>query len=116
KATGQVTKHAAELAAAWCDYLESHARRIYGLVGDMKLQAASALVRKIEKGLLEDAFTVRDIYRKEWTLLNDKDVVQEACDELVDGGWLRERIVQPTPGQKGKITYLINPKIRGDRG
>ena len=33
KVFGNVTITSAQLAAAWCDYLESHARRIYHMAG-----------------------------------------------------------------------------------
>jgi len=44
-ATGQrgaVTAQAALRAAAWCDYLEAHARRCYGLLVDDGLRSAQA--------------------------------------------------------------------------
>jgi len=43
---GSVTKDAALRAAAWCDYLEAHARRCYGLLADDGLRAAQALADK----------------------------------------------------------------------
>jgi hypothetical protein len=113
KAQGGVTVKSAEKAAAWCDYLESHARRIYGTVLNIGFQAASILARKIEQGKLEDFFTVRDIYRKGWGILGSKDNAEAACEELVKSGWLRE-IFTPlsSGGQKGKIQYQINPKVK----
>jgi Protein of unknown function (DUF3987) len=42
KATGAVTLHSPERAAQWCEYLETHAKRIYGLVGDIATQADDA--------------------------------------------------------------------------
>lgn len=116
KASGPITLQAAELAAAWCDYLENHARRIYGLVGDLPVQAASRLAKKIREGALKDGFTARDVYRKEWGLLDKKEIVEAACEELIEADWLREGIVPPSPGQRGKTVYWINPKIRGTNG
>ena len=37
-AAGAVTLRSAQQAAQWCDYLETHARRIYGLVNDIGIQ------------------------------------------------------------------------------
>ncbi len=31
---GDISERSAQMAIEWCDYLESHARRIYGLVLD----------------------------------------------------------------------------------
>jgi hypothetical protein len=114
---GPVTLECAELAAAWCEYLESHARRIYGLVLDARLQAAAKLADKIRRGALRDGFTVRDVYRQNWRFLNQRELVQAACDELVEADWLRERITQPAFGQvgvsgRGKMEYFVNPKAR----
>lgn len=107
---GPVTRLAAEQAAAWCDYLESHARRIYGLLADASITAAAELSRKILKKELKDGFTVRDIYRNCWHLLNTKERAQDACDELVAAGWLR-LVYEDVPGRHPKEIFLINPKI-----
>ncbi|OPX92333.1 MAG: hypothetical protein A4E53_00555 [Pelotomaculum sp. PtaB.Bin104] len=110
QATGPVSQEAASMAAAWCDYLESHARRIYGLVSDISTKAAAELAKKIKKRALKDSFTVRDVYRKGWHLLDKKELVRDACNELVEAGWLREG-VEDVPGRQPKIAYYINPKI-----
>lgn len=102
---GQVSKKAAETAAACCDWLESHARRIYGMAGNITIRAAAELSRKIQKAEIHDGFTARELYRKGWHLLGEKKIAQDACLELVDAGWLREEA-------RGKsIVYRINPKI-----
>jgi len=104
-------------AAAWCDYLESHARRIYGYVSDVGVKAAESLLTKITKGKLQDRFTARDIYRNQWHLLNDKELVQKACDELVDAGCIREEEIKGSVGTgRGKIIYLINSKLEITHG
>lgn len=112
QAASQVTVVSARCAAAWCEYLESHARRIYGLVTNLITQAASRLALKIQQKGLRDPFTVRDVYRKGWSLLDDRQVIENACEELISLGWVRERITPPTPGQRGKTEYFINPKVR----
>ncbi|WP_125185642.1 YfjI family protein [Desulfofundulus salinus] len=109
-AEGDVSLKAAKMAAAWCDYLESHARRIYGLVGSVGQRAAAELAKKIQKRVLKDGFTVRDVYRKGWYLLNSRELVQAACDELVDAGWLKP-VPEDVPGRQPKIVYRVNPKI-----
>jgi hypothetical protein len=111
--TGPVTLKSATRAAQWSDYLESHARRIYGLVGDIGTQAASRLARKIEAGALPDGFTARDVYRKQWSLLDDREIVQNGLNELVETGWIRPEAVHR--GQTGRPSlpmYRINPNIR----
>lgn len=100
-----------QMAAAWCEYLESHARRIYGLVIDIESQAVAVLAKKIQDEKLKDGFTVRDVYRQKG-LLKKKEIAQAACDELIDAGWLRKMVKPPAKGQKEVTTYLINPKIK----
>ncbi len=109
----QVTRDCAEQAAAWCDYLETHARRVYGLVTNITAEAAARLAAKLQQGELPSPFTVRDIYRKEWRLLGDEEAARGACEELVSLGWLREQVIPPAQGQKGKTEYLLNPKVKG---
>jgi hypothetical protein len=106
-----VSVQAAKKAVTWCEYLETHARRVYGLVTDSKQQSAAVLAKKIQAGKVKDGFTLRDIYKKNWHLLNTKELAQAACGELLEAGWLREEVTPPAFGQKGKVEYRINPKI-----
>lgn len=107
-----VSLESAEFAAAWCDYLESHARRIYGLVSNANTHGAATLAKKVRASKLTDGFTVRDVYRQKWHLLTEREPVQDACDELLAAGWLREQITAASFGQREKVTYLINPQVR----
>lgn len=110
--TSQVTKACATQAAAWCEYLETHARRIYGLVTNATAQAAAQLAKRLTKGELPEPFTAREVYRKGWSLLGDEEAARNACEELVSLGWLREHITPPAQGQKRKTEYLLNPKVK----
>ena len=132
-ASGPVPLRSAERAAAWCEYLESHARRIYGLVGDIGQLAAAELAKKLKARKVKDCsgkpceiqdrscekikecnnkdgFTIRDIYRNQWHLLTSKEAVKAACYELAEAGWLREQ-QREIPGRQPTKFYLINPKI-----
>lgn len=109
KSVGAVTADCVERAAGWCDYLESHARRIYGSGINPAYQAARHLARKIQKGEFKSQFDTRDIYRKEWALLKTKEEVESACYILIENGWLRETIL--SEGRKTKTVYSINPKL-----
>jgi hypothetical protein len=117
KASGPVSLRATAQAAAWCEYLESHARRVYGLAANRGKSAAYELSRRVEKGEIKDGFTARDVYRRQWSLLTDREVVYMALDELVEAGWLRWRRVDPTGGPnalsgRGRNEYVINPRAR----
>jgi len=63
---GPVTATNALRAAAWCEYLAGHARRIYGLVDVAKVATARMVSRRLTEGKLIDGFTVRDLVRKQW--------------------------------------------------
>jgi putative DNA primase/helicase len=106
-------KHAQQ-AAAWCDYLESHARRVYSMMVSPERQAAAELGRHLKAGWkrTEGLFTTRDVYRNNWTGLNEPGRVRAALDILSDAGWIRPvDIAQPI----GRPTerYAISPKLAG---
>lgn len=98
-------------AIRWADYLESHMRRVYAMARDARVDAAIALQKKITRGQLESPFSERDVYRREWSLLNDLESVKSACSELESAGWLL-RINEPRGrGRPGSPKYEINPKV-----
>lgn len=107
----QITTSATLNAVVWCDYLERHARRIYGMAISITAQAAVKLSKKIKEGELEKVFSLRDIYRKHWSLLNDKDIIKKACNELIEANWLRQTSTIREHGRPKCPMYEINPKI-----
>ena len=108
KASGPVSLESAQKAAAWCCYLESHARRIYGLMGDIGQRAAVELAKKIKSKNLPNDFSIRDVYRNGWHLLTTKEAVKAACAELEEAGWLKSYLAQDG---RTRTLYQINPKI-----
>ena len=114
--SGPVSLSAAQMAAAWCEYLESHSRRIYGMAEDITARAAGILADRIQAGKLGNNFTAREVQRKGWELLTEKEVVKGALQDLVEANWLREKILSATSkGGPIKVEYEINPKITSDR-
>ncbi len=115
---GPVSQHAAVMAAAWCEYLETHSRRIYSLAIDAGQAGAVRLAKKIKDGNIEQEFTRPDIVRKKWAMLTKKEDVQAAIDYLVDLSWLREKKIQEPANKTGRpaaTVYEINPKIFSER-
>jgi hypothetical protein len=110
---GPVTEESALRAAAWCDYLEAHARRCYGLLVDDGFRAAQTLAGKLEKGCLHDAFTMRDVRRHQWRGLTDDVMIQAALDWLEDENWLRPFATGGVgPGSGRRTTrYQIHPSL-----
>lgn len=110
---GKISKECAIRAICWCEYLESHARRIYEMALNVSTQAASVLSKRIEQGKLDPIFTIRDITRKGWSVIGqDTELAKSACEELIKAGWIREKITPPTKTNKGKTEYVINPRIK----
>lgn len=111
----RITVDKADAAWVLVTYLETHARRIYGMANSLAQQAAIKLGNKILDGELTSSFTVRDVYRKEWTLLENRDIVQKACEELVDADWLCAGHPPNVIGRPKSTTYLINPKLTREK-
>lgn len=111
----RITVDSMRTAWVWVLYLEQHARRIYGMANSMAQQAAIKLGNKILAGELQSVFSVRDVYRKEWTLLENRDVVQKACEELVDADWLAVCPAHQEIGRPKSPVYFVNPKLTRDK-
>lgn len=116
KRGGPVKKEAVMQAIGWCKYLETHARRCYGLLADDGLRAAKAMAEKLQEGKLKDGFTARDVRRNQWRFLTTAEAVEAALDWLEDDGWLRvdQGAVQVGVG-RSTVRYLINPQVPNTR-
>ena len=110
---GPVTEKSARLAVAWCDYLESHAKRIYTTTYRPEHQAAVHLSVKIRGKQLSSRFTTRDVVRKGWHGLKARQEVEAACDVLIEEDWLRMEVkLQSTSGGRPPLPdYIINPLL-----
>lgn len=109
-----VSADAATMAIEWCRYLQSHARRIYGLLDTQSVEAAKSLLSHLKAGHLKDGFKARDVQRKGWANLSTLDMVESALSELNSHNWLMELQVPPPTAGRGRPEsphYLINPKI-----
>lgn len=109
--SGSVTLKAAQLAAAWTEFLESHARKVYAEELAGGVSAAHALAEKITRGKVTDGMAVRDIGRREWSGLRTSGRVFEAAETLEGLGWLRAETVD-TGGRPSDVLRL-HPKFRG---
>jgi len=104
-----VTVDAAARAAAWCEYLESHARRVYGMQAMAEVEGSRTLLAKLIRGDIQSPFRVRDVYRgKHWARLATPAEAQAACSLLCDYDWLRAEEVRGEG--RPTVTYTMNPK------
>lgn len=111
---GRIGEASALRAVEWTRLLEQHARRIYAAATNGDAAGARVLADKLRSGAIKDGFRARDVYRRQWAGLSDKDETNAAIAMLTDLGWLREERLAPGSkgGQPGEV-YRINPAARG---
>lgn len=102
---GTISEQSVRKALDWADYLQSHARRIYGLATDGGVSAARLLLKRREK--LDTEFSARKVQRKGWTGLITREDVEEALVLLVDYHHLSETINYDTGGRPA-VSYRWN--------
>lgn len=107
-AHGPVSAMAIGQALRWADYLESHARRAYASVSLDNAEAARAIWRRVRRGELSGAFTAREVQRKRWSGLGDKDRVAAGVAALLEADWIGASTIE-TGGRPSTI-FNINPK------
>jgi putative DNA primase/helicase len=104
----------ARIAAAWCDYLESHARRAYSCIVTPQLRAARELADKIKKRKVgaNGYFSCRDVYLKGWSGLDTPEAVKLAADVLEDAYWVMDVSGGSGPlGGRPSNRYAVNPRV-----
>jgi hypothetical protein len=101
-------------AAAFCEYLESHARRIYSCVVSPQMRAAHELAARIKRREVgtDRIFSCREVYRKGWAGLDSPELVERAVEALQDVAWIRPVAAEPKPaGGRAPARFAINPRI-----
>jgi Protein of unknown function (DUF3987) len=107
---GAIGSVAAARALDWADYLRSHAARLYSAGSVMAENGARLIIER--RAQLPESFTARDVQRKEWAGLADRDAVATAIELLVAAGTCREALSTPSPaGGRPSIGYIWNPRI-----
>ena len=98
----------ARRSAAFCEYLESHARRVYSCIVSAELRAARELARHIAAGELGmDRFTIRQVYRHDWSGLTTPNQVRAVMEILEDAGWIRQAATEPGTGRPSEPSRSI---------
>ncbi len=103
---GDVGEIEASHAAAWCEYLESHARRVYAL-GEDPLAGARGLAERLTN--LTNPFTRSQLRNRNWSGLVSKDGITRALNTLVELGHLHAEKVET--GTKPRTDYYVNPAL-----
>ncbi|AVP57103.1 YfjI family protein [Pulveribacter suum] len=112
---GAVTVESALRAAAWCEYLEGHARRVYGLVEAARINTAKMLSRRLSEGKLAQGFTARDVWKKGWSGIKSTADAEAALAILEEAGWIVGLDDTPPEGGRPTMRYYVNPKARAAR-
>ena len=102
-----ISEKYARCAVAWCNYLESHAYRLYSSAQHPSIESARELLKHLQKGDIQDGFSLRDIYRKEWSKLTSPEEVQAAVQVLIEYGWIK---LTQNMASKKQI-YVLHPSI-----
>jgi putative DNA primase/helicase len=105
-------------AAAYCDYLESHARRVYSCIVTPQIRAARELADRIKrKQVLNkdggfDSFAAWNVYLKGWSGLDSPEAVRGAAEVLQDAHWLKEISTEAGPrGGRPSNRWAVNPGV-----
>jgi putative DNA primase/helicase len=110
----RVSLEHAKQAAAFCEYLESHANRIYSCVTTPQMRAARELADKIKARKIgaDGFFNAREVYLKGWSGLDSPEAARSAVQVLIDAGWIREAAVEQSPsGGRPSFRYQVNPRL-----
>lgn len=109
-AAGPVSERAAVMAAAWCDYLETHATRVYGVATMPGLEAAREIVKHLRRGAIRDGATLREIWRPQWSKLTSSEEVKTGIEVLVEYDWLT--VEKEQTGGRPTERLRLNPRIK----
>lgn len=110
--SGAVDLEAFLRAEAWCEYLESHAHRLYSCTEDPAIEGARRLLEKIRAGEVKDGSTVRGVYRgRHWSGLTTPEEAEGAANVLESYGWLRVETLKT--GGRPTRRLRLHPDLKG---
>lgn len=111
---GDIQIDSLKRAIGWQRFLLEHAKRAYAAVTLAVMDSAKALSDRLLRGVLKDGFTVRDVYRHNWSMLTTPKEAAEAVTVLADLGWLRAIPDTKLTNADGRPTvrFYINPRVK----
>ena len=109
--TSEVGLEAAQNGADWCDFLETHAAKIYASELHPDRAAATALADKIRTTAIEHGTTLREIYNHNWSGLSSPEIVKQGLNLLAQRNWLR--LSKAETGGRPSEVIRLHPGLRG---
>lgn len=106
---GSVSEQAALMAMSWCDYLESHAYRLYDGMTAPGMEAAREIIKHLRRGAIRDGATLREIWRPQWSKLTSSEEVKAGIEVLVEYDWLT--VEKEQTGGRPTERIRLNPGI-----
>lgn len=110
KQSDAVSLKNAQMAAAWCSYLQLHAARLYQMAILSEFDVAREIIKRIQSKSLDGEFTARDIYSRHWSKLTKPKEVQNGLEILVEYGHLTA--VTINEGHRPKTVYFIHGSLK----
>ena len=102
-----VSLSAVTRAAGWAEYLESHARRINGMINNPTIRAQQ-LASHLKD--LDNPFTPREVRNKNWHGLMLQEAIESAIAHLIESGHLK-KVADDNTGGRPSVKYFVNPKV-----
>lgn len=107
---GPVSEQAAFMSTAWCDYLESHAYRLYGGMVAPGMEAAREIIKHLRRGAIRNGARLREIWRPQWSKLTSSEEVKAGIELLVEYDWLT--VEKEQTGGRPTERIRLNPGIK----
>jgi len=108
KALTSVSKEAALKAVDWCSFLESHARRIYGMSDLVGVDAARKIIDRVIDGRLSNPFKLGSLYKLNITGAKTSEQARKILELLEAYGWAR--VEQTSTGGRPSTICTIHPR------
>ncbi|EJF98839.1 hypothetical protein MEI_00006 [Bartonella vinsonii subsp. arupensis Pm136co] len=107
----EITLPSLSMALRWSDYLLSHAKRLYAAGDTLTAERAKLIVERCDG--LPEVFTARDIYRRCWAHLKDKEAVKQALELLCCSNHIRKKFITH---QTSKLStyYEWHPLVKNE--
>ncbi len=108
---GAIEAESTGRALDFADYLRSHATRLYA-AGGLQIEAGAKLIVE-RRAQLPERFTARDVWKKSWAGISDRESAAAAIDLLVENNWCKQVPPDPSPaGGRPSVAYVWNPQLK----